>query len=106
MTLRPADQARADLYAIAGELKFLKVQFALRRHARELARTAPAIIVGGAAARVPVPESPIPRSKHTICPRGVQRQLDENRKLVVLRALSMLMHLEAVRAGADQGVRV
>jgi len=84
------------------------VQFALRRHARELARTAPAIIVGGAAARVPVPvpESPIPRSKNTIRPRGVQRQLDENRKLVVLRALSMLMHLEAVRAGADQGVRV
>jgi len=38
--------------------------------------------------------------------RGVQQQLDENRKLVALRALSMLMHLEAVRAGADQGVRV
>jgi len=49
LTLRPADQARADLYAIAGELKFLKVQLATRRHARELTRTALAIIVAAGA---------------------------------------------------------
>jgi hypothetical protein len=38
--------------------------------------------------------------------RGVERQLDENRKLVALRASSMLMHLEAIRAGTGQGVLV
>jgi hypothetical protein len=70
LTLRPADQARADLYAIAGELKFLKVQFAPASARARAGADRAGNHCGGVAARVPVPESPIPRSKHTICPRA------------------------------------
>jgi DNA-binding transcriptional LysR family regulator len=36
--------------------------------------------------------------------RRVQRQIEETSKLVTLRASSMLMHLEALRAGTGRGV--
>jgi len=43
-------------------------------------------------------------SKHTMPARWVQRQVEETGKPVVLRASSMLMHLEAIRAGTGRGV--
>ena len=36
--------------------------------------------------------------------RWVQRQIEETRKPVALRASSMLMHLEAIRAGTGRGI--
>jgi DNA-binding transcriptional LysR family regulator len=36
--------------------------------------------------------------------RWVQRQVEETRKRVALRASSMLMHLEAIRAGTGRGI--
>jgi hypothetical protein len=48
-TLRQIDQARGDLYAIADDLEFLKVQLARLPTRRELARTALGIIFCSAA---------------------------------------------------------
>ena len=36
--------------------------------------------------------------------RWVQRQVDETKRAVVLRAPSLLMHAEAIRAGTGRGV--
>jgi hypothetical protein len=48
-TLRQIDQARGELYAIADDLEFLKVQLARLPTRRELARTALGIIFCSAA---------------------------------------------------------
>jgi hypothetical protein len=48
-TLRQIDQARGDLYAIADDLEFLKVQLARMPTRKELARTALGIIFCSAA---------------------------------------------------------
>jgi hypothetical protein len=47
-TLRQIDQARGDLYAIADDLEFLKVQLARIPTRKGLARTALGIIFGAA----------------------------------------------------------
>jgi DNA-binding transcriptional LysR family regulator len=43
-------------------------------------------------------------AKHYAPARWVQRQVEETGKPVALRASSMLMHLEAIRAGTARGV--
>jgi hypothetical protein len=52
LTLRQADAARADLYAIHDELDFIKVQIARLPTRRDLARIALLSVLGGAALAV------------------------------------------------------
>jgi hypothetical protein len=49
LSLRQADQARADLYAIRDELDFVKVQIARLPTRKDLARIALLAALGGAA---------------------------------------------------------
>ena len=49
LSLRPADAARADLFAIHEELEFLKVQIARLPTRKDLARIALLSVLGGAA---------------------------------------------------------
>jgi hypothetical protein len=52
LSLRQADQARADLYAIHDELDFIKVQIARLPTRKDLARIALLAALGGAALAV------------------------------------------------------
>jgi hypothetical protein len=49
LSLRQADQARADLYAIHDELDFIKAQIARLPTRKDLARIALLSVLGGAA---------------------------------------------------------
>jgi DNA-binding transcriptional LysR family regulator len=50
----------------------------------------------------PIPMSSRRGGRTTL--RGVQRQVDETKSNVALRAPSLLMHAEAIRAGTGRGV--